>query len=182
MACFIGKIKSSSLSLNDLHCCSPAEPVTSDLFYGCIKAKLTSYGRLLANYSQMKNRFVCFLPKAMWGLKLSSKKREKKTTCIFKDYFTLACLFQSAPYPLNSQECINKQTNKRTMCRVFLTWKDIPTVADMSIDTQLKFASCYQPIYLCTVMLLCVLYSSVSYWLARPSLEVSRSPAKQAPY
>lgn len=56
-----------------------------------------------------------------------------------------------------------KQTNKRTMCRVFLTWKDIPTVADMSIDTQLKFASCYQPIYLCTVMLLCVLHSSVSY-------------------
>lgn len=113
MACFIGKIKSSSLSLNDLHCCSPAEPVTSDLFYGRIKAKLTSYRRLLANYSQMKNRFVCFLPKAMWGLKLSSKKREKKTTCIFKDYFTLACLFQSAPYPLNSQECINKQTNKQ---------------------------------------------------------------------
>lgn len=110
MACFIGKIKSSSLSLNDLHCCSPAEPVTSDLFYGRIKAKLTSYRRLLANYSQMKKRFVCFLPKAMWGLKLSSKKREKKTACIFKDYFTLACLFQSAPSPLNSQECINKQT------------------------------------------------------------------------
>lgn len=41
------------------------------------------------------------------------------------------------------------------MCRAFLTWKDLPNVADMSIDTQLKPAGCYQLICVCTVMLLC---------------------------
>lgn len=42
------------------------------------------------------------------------------------------------------------------MYRTFLEWKELPAEADMSIDTQLKVASCYQHIYLCTVMLLCM--------------------------
>lgn len=58
----------------------------------------------------MKNRFFT---KSDVRLELELKKERKKTACIFKDYFTLACLFQSAPSPLNSQECINKQTNKQ---------------------------------------------------------------------
>lgn len=41
------------------------------------------------------------------------------------------------------------------MCAAFLTWKDLPAVADMSIDTQLKLTSCCHLICLCTVMLLC---------------------------
>ena len=67
------------------------------------------------------------------------------------------------------------------MCRAFLTWQDLPTVADMSIDTQLKVTSCYR--------LICAVYSnatvhvcgSVSYRSVKPSLEVSCSPTEQAP-
>lgn len=58
----------------------------------------------------MKNRFFT---KSDVRLEVELKKERKKAACIFKDYFTLACLFQSAPSPLNSQECINKQTNKQ---------------------------------------------------------------------
>lgn len=41
------------------------------------------------------------------------------------------------------------------MCGAFLTWKDLPTAADMSIDTQLNLAGHRRLIYLRTVKPLC---------------------------
>lgn len=64
------------------------------------------------------------------------------------------------------------------MCGAFLTWKDLPAVADMSIDTQLK--SCQLlPAYIHAYSNATVrVRGNVSYRSVRPSLEVS---PKQAP-
>lgn len=112
MACFIGKIKSSSLSLNDLHCCSPAEPVTSDLFYGRIKAKLTSYsitGKLFTNEKQ-----VClFFTKSDVRLEVELKKEREKDSLHIQRLLYIS-LFVSISTFSPQLPRMYKQTNKQT--------------------------------------------------------------------
>lgn len=72
--------------------------------------------------------------------------------CINKH--TVAC-FNQCSLTAAFQKCINKQTNKKTMYRALLTWKNLPKVADMSINAQLNLTGHQQLIYLCTVKPLC---------------------------
>lgn len=67
------------------------------------------------------------------------------------------------------------------MCGAFLTWKDLPNVADMSIDTQLKRAGRHQLVRLCTVTLLCNMDGDVSHRSERAKPQVSCSPTIRAP-
>lgn len=65
------------------------------------------------------------------------------------------------------------------MCRAFLTWKDLPNTADMSIDTQLNPAGHQRLIYLRTVKPLCTYTAAfpIDHW--RPSLRcLARQPNK----
>lgn len=89
-------------------------------------------------------------------------------TRLYINEYTVAC-FNQRSLTAAFQKCINKQTNKKTMCRAFLTWKNLPNAADMSINVQLNLSGHQQLIYLHTVKPLCTYVAAfpIDHWSFR---------------